>query len=932
MADEEALHRCVTKFMIDTCRHSTSEYATFISFCPLTVRVGGSSADILPADVFMSGSSAEFRIQPMLSCIDDIDIMAVYNFFLAIPRGYTPPIQLPARYECTVCAFEIMESHQPGYVYLEPLYVLRKTDNDRYIAEKADEENKVYFDPGRDNSELNLNIPYQLQYMMPAIHATSVQSLLTPVAARRGPAIKGVYNRNIKKLQKPTDHRLSFSSMDIVPCVRCLHWPPQASNWPTRHRDHGWPDQTTINSVVNNGCDVVGAVYSRCKQDEWMGKYQWRLSFSRAEVTLLNSWTPVQQIIYHMLRFVMKSKVFAKTKDKEQCAQKLSNYHLKTLMLWECEQKPQSWWSAESSLVKLCSSVLRKLSGWINEKCCHHYFINDCNILDDLVDDASSLTIHSSLKSLADDSVLLSWFVENYIRKCAECCPTEVSILFQDTCCYDKLETSVQAVIDWKRSTMPKDLYTEHWNNEAMIHTIILLFRSDAVAIIMLMKELQNFSQRHRDYFVALTSLRAAYTISIHSVTEDLLEILWTLFGPITAEVGKYESGGLLPIRKAIKLARLHNVDSNNALQMLYQEISKTYLHQSLAYGHVSTHCLVHVLLATLYYKSGHFQSAANHCKQVLNQSLRSHHRPQSIGAEYLPQIDDNVDSVFGLVILYRYVQGSGLNGSVYPEEINKPSLTTLLLAHYVHSQCQTAANRKCNQMTKYRQHLSKTQHLLLCDVLLFKECTEQCTEIPAVNTGTADSDHESSSSDPSLLVTTLELVALEKLITFRQVIVRELHSEQFPILNEFEALYSYKCGLFEECLEMCRNHVNMLLRAGCSRNQRYVTALPQAVSLLDGDLVSLFGIIGILYPVLFLFLIQFPDSGELSVLTLSLYLMVQCQKKLNEDSFDDTLQLIRFVHDKMYPADDNEYLLDRLILKLTYRSLKLYIDDVPLS
>jgi len=107
------------------------------------------------------------------------------------------------------------------------------------------------------------------------------------------------------------------------------------------------------------------------------------------------------------------------------------------------------------------------------------------------------------------------------------------------------------------------------------------------------------------------------------------------------------------------------------------------------------------------------------------------------------------------------------------------------------------------------------------------------------------------------------------------------------------------------------------------------VIALQEFVSLFDGELVSLFGIIRIMHPVLFLFLMQFPDYGEISVLTLSLYLMVHCQKKFREDSLVDSLQLIRFVHDKMYPADDNEYFVDRLILKLTYRSLKLYIDGV---
>jgi len=38
-----------------------------------------------------------------------------------------------------------------------------------------------------------------------------------------------------------------------------------------------------------------------------MGRFQWRISFSRAKTVLLNSWTQVQQIVYHMLRFFLKT-------------------------------------------------------------------------------------------------------------------------------------------------------------------------------------------------------------------------------------------------------------------------------------------------------------------------------------------------------------------------------------------------------------------------------------------------------------------------------------------------------------------------------------------------------------------------------------------------------------------------------------------------
>ena len=46
-----------------------------------------------------------------------------------------------------------------------------------------------------------------------------------------------------------------------------------------------------------------------------MSKHQFRLSFSRAEIVLLNSWMPVRQIVYHMLRFFVKTERLADITD-----------------------------------------------------------------------------------------------------------------------------------------------------------------------------------------------------------------------------------------------------------------------------------------------------------------------------------------------------------------------------------------------------------------------------------------------------------------------------------------------------------------------------------------------------------------------------------------------------------------------------------------
>jgi len=121
------------------------------------------------------------------------------------------------------------------------------------------------------------------------------------------------------------------------------HGPTQAVDWPTRHRNYGWPDSATVDRVVSNRCDVVRVAHRQCRRDEWMRRRQHRLSFSRADIVLLNSWIPVQQIVYHMLRvFVKVERLTDGAKNSD--AATLSNYHIKTLMLWTCELKPRSWW------------------------------------------------------------------------------------------------------------------------------------------------------------------------------------------------------------------------------------------------------------------------------------------------------------------------------------------------------------------------------------------------------------------------------------------------------------------------------------------------------------------------------------------------------------------------------------------------------------
>ena len=480
MANEEELHRCITAFMLDTTECTKNEHASEVQFIRLSMQIINSNTEV---EILISGSSAEFYINPMLSSIGDVDIMTRSKDMLAIPYGYE--ISSDWCQTNVTHVIQIIDSHKPGYVYLQRSCILSKNDSSGCVVKNIDSDAAFFvanFEPARyercycENSCLN-----------------SFAKLLIPLVfsyIRHGPADKVV--RDIKFSDSFTPSSFLLSNTETVVSFRCPIWPPLAAGWPTRSRDHSWPDPTTINLVVSNACDVVGAVHPSCRQDEWMNIYQWRLSFSRAEVTLLNSWTPVQQIIYHMLRLVLKREVLSEIKDNEPYLPKLSNYNIKTLMLWECEQKPPSWWLTESSLVKLCSLLLHKLSDWVADKQCQHYFISKCNLLDDFSDE-SSQTFCNKVRSLANVAFLLIWFFENYICNCAPLCPENVSKLFEEFHCSSKFEKATCAIIDWKLCMLPCERFSDNCESEKMMLSFQLSCNLDTLASPTVRRGLQKF-------------------------------------------------------------------------------------------------------------------------------------------------------------------------------------------------------------------------------------------------------------------------------------------------------------------------------------------------------------------------------------------------------------------------------------------------------
>ena len=178
------------------------------------------------------------------------------------------------------------------------------------------------------------------------------------------------------------------------------------------------------------------------------------LTSRNCTIVLINSWMPLQQIAYHILRVYVKTERLTESVGNSEPAI-MSNYHIKSLMLWACELQPRSWWTENLNLVRICAELLNTLSVWLSDIRCPHYFINNCNLLDTSLSDAE---VTNKLMSI-DETYLSTWLINNYIGQCAQLCPSNISRLFDDVSNGMKLQKVVSAIIHWRLDSSLFDMW-----------------------------------------------------------------------------------------------------------------------------------------------------------------------------------------------------------------------------------------------------------------------------------------------------------------------------------------------------------------------------------------------------------------------------------------------------------------------------------------
>jgi len=587
----------------------------------------------------------------------------------------------------------------------------------------------------------------------------------------------------------------------------------------------------------------------------------------------------------------------------------LSNYHIKTLMLWECELKPTSWWTDKLNLVRVCVKLLHTLAAWLNNSYLRHYFITSCNLFDTFENLLyTRYTTANKLMSI-DRQLFCKWCIFSYIYECAQLCPAElcpssVSSFLVEVDYFSKtphdrmhhiftLQNALSAIIKCRLDMSPKLTYLLFFVTQSTFMTIIsnrsLTLRSCLYCINGLAKTDQVLCV----YFAAAVFLHVAYKTTKGSLTHEMLDVLATacLQSNDARRCLHARHSSILSLHQAATLMKVAANNSCSTVQLIEIELSKAYLHRALRCtdsASKSIYCLANVYLAVLHYTSQDYQMAIGHCALVTRSQDHSQCRSLVVQGELLHRIDDHIDSILGLTVFYQYIRADVLNDK---QERRHVSVFTIeLFAHYLHVKflsdtkcCQFPQTSLADERQRYRRRFCNSSKMFITDVIIFR-FTNNTRFLSNDRMTMADGGEIKSLIRPQLDTSKLVELLQQSAVDYLSVAVSNfdfLGLGNLTITPDFKAAYAYKCGKYDGCLQLSMHNVQTLI---INRHDTYLCLrlIPEFIQLLDDDIVSLIGLAVLAKP---------PHHSPNSVhirhvgihqLIMSLYLLTQCQIKLH--------------------------------------------------
>ncbi|OWF42533.1 Cyclic GMP-AMP synthase [Mizuhopecten yessoensis] len=367
-----------------------------------------------------------------------------------------------------------------------------------------------------------------------------INNVLPPNCYQHGPCSSLQANSKNKK------------EIDIAFSFHCRSWPDSLSDFRSRTIYCRWPSRDLVNYIVRDGCYFV-AIGDKHSS---MNAMQWRISFAKAEKSLVMSFNHVQFKTYALLKIFLKECL----EREESIKDLLCSYFMKTIMFHAIEHSTSSMW-VDENIVQCFWFCFTILLEFVQTGYCPNYFVLTHNMfLSNVTGDNRRRLLH-----VLNKYQCMGW-------KCLFQCPSLQSL---------------PQIIHESRSVNPvsthKQMALAEINRDLLIHT-------------------QHNSIGFHDIAAILKIINGAFLKCSGDLYSDI--VLLATINAVTNTSGN----------SIADLTRTQNIQPNKVVYNLIRR-EKQLLHLSAA----TDVCVGLLSLATFYYNTGCYNKASKVAIRVVS-------------------------------------------------------------------------------------------------------------------------------------------------------------------------------------------------------------------------------------------------------------------------------------------------------------------------
>ena len=608
-------------------------------------------------------------------------------------------------------------------------------------------------------------------------------------------------------------------------------------------------------------------------------------------------------------------RIFITTVQADGGIKLIKRYFIKTVMMWAVEIYSPKQWNSHN-FISVCVRIIHTITEWLHACNYPMYFVTDCNLCD-LFNKPSAGNLISYLFRVTDVS-LSFWFVNKYIRQCAEQCDYVCIPLIANARTLSTLQNAIDAIVSCRCRNLNEISFHDLQQACSVIQEIRQYdFPSLAQSLRMSITELRTIDSRLLPFFLSIFFLNIASQLergnSVSRFSQALLMLVQSQELNTTAETCSIVVCQYFQL--ASRLMQMTRLQPKVISTSLLQELSIVYLHMALECNNIGcckfnklAHDMLHVYLACLYYATERYKTASRHCLKAIKSTGEQGHEIYHIERHVLPRMDDLSENVFGLVLFYRFLRGIETQHRA-KDKAQFDGLNKNCYAYYLSYLCLANGNiritfeQRSLHDSSYTKCFRTKQKLSIADILLFclalgrrqKYINEQKLCLYSVSHKFVTLRKESVKFKAGRLTWLTVQSAVDQLNVFCLLISRDYNSVCTIMPRDYQAMYAYKCGFYEQCLRICEPRVEYLLFTPKVRTAALLTFTKSILlMLLDDDCVSLIG----LATLCGVFDIDISQREVLLETTLSLYLFVQCKLRLrhSRSTFSNVLNMLNHV------------------------------------